>query len=109
MDKEILKKMVEMDTVEGKLIKLGEEVTELRFALQDFKTPVKDILLEMAQVTFVIFQLKAIGKNYNNILHDMLKKYSLEGEYSRIHDINCIKIGDIIEKEYKKNCERLGI
>lgn len=109
MDKEILKKMVEMDSKEVKIGKLHEEVTELRFALQGNYNLFQEVLLEMAQVLFILAQLKSYGLNRKSVLDDMLDKYSLRGEFNRIMDINCIQINDIYKKEYKKNCERLGL
>lgn len=109
MNKETLSKMVEIEGTAIKYYKLGEEVTELREELHK-KEVTHNTLLEIAQVRFLIRQLESFtDDSHIHYLYDMLEKYSIEGKYKKILQLNDVEINEIAQNEYEKHCRRLNI
>lgn len=118
MNSHILRKMVLADGIEIKLMKLGEEITEVRFEFEklkgiDIKKAYLDglispLLFEIAQVKFVSRQLEAYtGNCFKKHFEKMLKKYNYYDKYLLVE--SCFK-GDImnLEKdEFHKRVELL--
>ena len=107
MKKEILIRMVGIDGIEGKKMKLMEEITELRFALLEGTR--ENIIEELAQVNFVEYQLESVGLYMRSYLDDMLKKYDLVSDYRRYLSRNWKDIQKRENFEYERNMERLGL
>ena len=93
--------MVGIDGIEGKKMKLMEEITELRFALLEGTR--KNIIEELAQVNFVEYQLESVGLYMRSYLDDMLKKYDLVSDYRRYLSRNWEDIQKREKFEYERN------
>lgn len=108
MKKETLIKMVELDGIECKLIKFGEEITELRFALID--GDIQNVIEELSQVNFIMFQLECYKhRSFNEYLESMVEKYNLK---DRLHYIQANFSEDIKKREifeYNRSLKRLGL
>ena len=95
--------MVEIDGIEGKKMKLMEEITELRFALLEGTR--ENIIEELAQVNFVEYQLESVGLYMRSYLDDMLKKYDLVSDYRRYLSRNWKDIQKREKFEYERNMD----
>lgn len=107
MKKKLLIKMVELDGMEVKLIKFGEEITELRFALINGSK--NNIIEEISQVNFIKYQLECVGKCTYHYVDEMLNKYNLIEDYRKYIARNWQEIKDREIFEYSRNLERLGL
>ena len=107
MKKETLIRMIGIDGIEGKKMKLMEEITELRFAMLNGDK--ENIIEEMAQVNFVEYQLESVGLYMRTYLDDMLKKYNLVQDYIKYVANNWKEIQEREIFEYNRSLKRLGL
>jgi|GEM_PF-6899435 len=118
MNNHILRKMVLIDGMEIKLMKLGEEITEVRFEFEKLKgvdvkrayqdQTINPLLEEIAQVKFVSRQLEAYtGNSFKKYFEKMLKRYGFYDKYLVVDNRFKDDISKLEKIEFYKRVELL--